>query len=96
MGPRRRKASSHSQENPLQTQLSQLVSPLPLLSSRGRHWLPTNLLDCIEHHLPKGMNDWEVVAAHFNRRKLREHPERDSDSMRSKYKTLRSARKSTV
>ena len=53
------------------------------------------LLNIIDERLPRGDNEWQLVADDYNTSRPREFPEREKDSLRNKFKTLRNVRKPT-
>ena len=53
------------------------------------------LLNTIDRRLPRGDNEWQIIADDFNSSRPREFPEREKDSLRNKFKALRNVRKPT-
>ena len=61
----------------------------------GKHWKDCDvnlLLDILYEHLPRGGNEWELVVEEFNKKTP---AQRDVESCRRKYKSLKNVRKPT-
>jgi hypothetical protein len=72
-------------------------------SSKGKHWKPAEvdqLLSSCDKILPRGQNEWNQVYLDYNRNRPLQSDgslfvERDEESLRNKFKTLRSSTKPT-
>jgi hypothetical protein len=53
------------------------------------------LLNVVEEYLPAGAQMWEKVVSEYNAGRPSEFPERDLDSLRNKFKTLKNHKKPT-
>ena len=52
------------------------------------------LLELAENHLPLGMDEWEIVASHFNAY-FGHNSSRTGEELRNKFKTLKNSKKPT-
>ena len=68
---------------------------------KGKHWKSDEidlLLSLVEERLPLGGNEWDTLSLQYNVRRamdLQWAPERDPDSCRTKFKTLKNVKKPT-
>jgi hypothetical protein len=67
-------------------------------TTKGKHWSIAELnrlFEIIENVLPRGANEWTIVAERYNSNRPRGFVERDEESMRNKFKSLRNVKKPT-
>ena len=71
------------------------------MSKKGKHWKLDEvslLLSFAADVLPRGSNDWKTVASRYNTERVANYthlPDRDADSLKSKFKTLKNTREPT-
>ena len=84
---------------PRSTSALHTLTPFRKKKARGSKFKPAEvdlLLDLIDEVEPLGQDHWNILWTQYEvRRKIHGYPERDTDSLRQKFKQLRNVHKPT-